>query len=118
MTVNDVIKHAIPILEGIRVPMAEIETIGAPVAGVIRDLKQCVVFMDSVEAEQAAKRAAAEEEEAAQQAEAQEEAAARLAAEQEEEAARKAAEVEEAEREAMNQEEKEEEKENDERADV
>ena len=107
MTVNDVIKHAIPILEGIRVPMAEIETIGAPVAGVIRDLKQCVAFMDSVEAEQAAKRAAAEEEEAARQAEAQEEAAARLAAE-----------AEEAEREEMNQEEKEEEKENDERADV
>ena len=95
MTVNDVIKHAIPILEGIRVPMAEIETIGAPVAGVIRDLKQCVAFMDSVEAEQAAKRAAAEEEEAARQAEAQEEAAARLAAE-----------AEEAEREEMNQEEK------------
>lgn len=107
MTVNDVIKHAIPILEGIRVPMAEIETIGAPVAGVIRDLKQCVAFMDSVEAEQAARKAAEAEE-----------AAAREDAEQEEAAARLAAEAEEAEREEMNQEEKEEEKENDERADV
>ena len=118
MTVNEVIKHIIPVLEGIRVPMAEIETIGAPVAGVIRDLKQCVAFMDHVEQEQAARKAAEAEEAAAREAAEQEEEAAREAAEQEEEAARKAAEAEEAEREEMNQEEKEEEKENDERADV
>ena len=70
MTVNEVIKHIIPVLEGIKVPMAEVETIGIPVSNVISDLKQCVAFMDSVEeqaareeAEQEAARAAAEQEE-------------------------------------------------------
>lgn len=62
MTVNDVIKHVILVLEGVRVPMAEIETIGAPVAGVIGDLKKCVAFMDQVEQEQAARKAAEAEE--------------------------------------------------------
>ena len=70
MTVNEVIKHIIPVLEGIKVPMTEVETIGIPVSNVISDLKQCVAFMDSVEeqaareeAEQEAARAAAEQEE-------------------------------------------------------
>lgn len=70
MTVNEVIKHIIPVLEGIKVPMTEVETIGIPVSNVISDLKQCVAFMDSVEeqaareeAEQEAARAAAEKEE-------------------------------------------------------
>lgn len=69
MTVNEVIKHIIPVLEGIKVPMTEVEAIGIPVSNVIRDLKQCVAFMDSVEqearekAEQEAARAAAEQEE-------------------------------------------------------
>lgn len=71
MTVNEVIKHIIPVLEGIKVPMTEVEAIGIPVSNVISDLKQCVAFMDSVEeqaareeAEQEAARAAAEQEEA------------------------------------------------------
>lgn len=51
MTVNDVIKRIIPVLEGIKVPMTEIPTIGIPVSGAINDLKQCVAFMDSVEQE-------------------------------------------------------------------
>ena len=70
MTVNEVIKHIIPVLEGIKVPMTEVETIGIPVSNVISDLKQCVAFMDSVEeqaareeAEREAARAAAEQEE-------------------------------------------------------
>lgn len=58
MTVNEVIKHIIPVLEGIKVPMTEVEAIGIPVAGAISDLKKCVAFMDSVEQEQAAKKAA------------------------------------------------------------
>lgn len=51
MTVNEVIKRIIPVLEGIKVPMTEIPTIGIPVSGTINDLKQCVAFMDSVEQE-------------------------------------------------------------------
>lgn len=93
MTVNEVLKRVIPVLEGIRVPMTEIPTIGIPISGAINDLKQCVAFMDRVEQEQAARKAAEEE-------------------------ARKAAEQAEAEREEMNLEEKEEEEKNDERPDV
>ena len=69
MTVNEVLKRVIPVLEGIKVPMTEIPTIGIPVSGAINDLKQCVAFMDRVEqevrekAEQEAARAAAEQEE-------------------------------------------------------
>ena len=69
MTVNEVIKRIIPVLEGIKVPITEIPTIGIPVSGAINDLKQCVAFMDRVEqedrekAEQEAARAAAEQEE-------------------------------------------------------
>ena len=68
MTVNEVIKRIIPVLEGIKVPMTEIPTIGIPVSGAINDLKQCVAFMDRVEqeasekAEQEDARAAAEQE--------------------------------------------------------
>lgn len=51
MTVNEIIKRIIPVLEGIKVPMTEIPTIGIPVSGAINDLKQCVAFMDSVEQE-------------------------------------------------------------------
>lgn len=51
MTVNEVIKHIIPVLEQIKVPVAEMEAIGIPVAGAVNDLKKCVAFMDSVEQE-------------------------------------------------------------------
>ena len=63
MTVNEVIKHIIPVLEGIKVPMTEVETIGIPVSNVISDLKQCVAFMDSVEQEAAREKAEQEERE-------------------------------------------------------
>ncbi len=66
MTVNEVIKHIIPVLEGIKVPMTEVETIGIPVSNVISDLKQCVAFMDSVEQE-AREKAEQEEREKAEQ---------------------------------------------------
>lgn len=67
MTVNEVIKHIIPVLEGIKVPMTEVETIGIPVSNVISDLKQCVAFMDSVEQEAAREKAEQEEREKAEQ---------------------------------------------------
>lgn len=67
MTVNEVIKHIIPVLEGIKVPMTEVETIGIPVSNVISDLKQCVTFMDSVEQEAAREKAEQEEREKAEQ---------------------------------------------------
>ena len=70
MTVNEVIKHIIPVLEGLKIQVAELDTIGIPVRDVIIDLKTCVAFMDSVEeqaareeAEREAARAAAEQEE-------------------------------------------------------
>ncbi len=66
MTVNEVIKHIIPVLEGIKVPMTEVETIGIPVSNVISDLKQCVAFMDSVEQEAAREKAEQEEREKAE----------------------------------------------------
>ena len=67
MTVNEVIKHIIPVLEGIKVPMTEVETIGVPVSAVITDLKHCVAFMDKVEQEarEKAEQEAAEAENAA-----------------------------------------------------
>lgn len=67
MTVNEVIKHIIPVLEGIKVPMTEVETIGIPVSNVISDLKQCVAFMDSVEQEAAREKAEQEERKKAEQ---------------------------------------------------
>lgn len=67
MTVNEVIKHIIPVLEGIKVPMTEVETIGIPVSNVISDLKQCVAFMDSVEQEAAREKAEQEKREKAEQ---------------------------------------------------
>ena len=67
MTVNEVIKRIIPVLEGIKVPMTEIPTIGIPVSGAINDLKQCVAFMDRVEQE-AREKAEQEEREKAEQA--------------------------------------------------
>ena len=66
MTVNEVIKHIIPVLEGIKVPMTEVETIGIPVSNVIGDLKQCVAFIDSGEQE-AREKAEQEEREKAEQ---------------------------------------------------
>ena len=66
MTVNEVIKHIIPVLEGIKVPMTEVETIGIPVSNVISDLKQCGAFMDSVEQEAAREKAEQEEREKAE----------------------------------------------------
>lgn len=81
MTVNDVIKHVIPVLEGIKVPMTEVEAIGLPVSAVINDLKNCVAFMDRVEQE-AREKAEQEEAEKAEQ-EAAEQAASEEAPEEE-----------------------------------
>jgi hypothetical protein len=74
MTVNDVIKHVVLVLGGIKVPMAEFQTIGLPLAGAIKDLKQCVVFLNQVEEEARREQEEAEkaEQEAAEQAAAEE----------------------------------------------
>lgn len=61
MTVNEVVKVELRVLEGIHVPVSEMETIGIPLANVVHDLKKCVEFMDAVEQEENRKKAEAAE---------------------------------------------------------
>ena len=54
MTIKEATAHVIQTLKGIRVPMAEIETIGVPISQCIGILSQCVDYME--QADQAAQK--------------------------------------------------------------
>lgn len=57
MTVNEVLKVVIPVLERIKVPVTEVEEIGMPIANAVKDLRACVRCLDNIEKETAEKAA-------------------------------------------------------------
>lgn len=54
MTIKEATAHVVQTLKSIRVPMAEIETIGVPISQCIGILSQCVDYME--QADQAAQK--------------------------------------------------------------
>ena len=49
MTIKEATAHVIQTLKDIRVPMAEIQSIGVPVSQCIDILSQCVTYMEQAE---------------------------------------------------------------------
>ena len=60
-TVKDILNDVINILNGIKIPMNELEEIGLPVGRAINGIKLCVEAYEKAEEEEAAKKAAASE---------------------------------------------------------
>lgn len=55
MTVKDVLKDVMDTLNGISIPVSQLDSIGMPVARAINGIKACVDAMEKAEAEEAAK---------------------------------------------------------------
>lgn len=55
MTVNEVLKNVIAELERISVPVAEIRSIGMPIAAAVANLRECTAVIDKAEEEARAK---------------------------------------------------------------
>lgn len=55
MTVKDVLKDVMDTLNGISIPVSQIDDIGMPVARAINGIKACVDAMEKAEAEAVAK---------------------------------------------------------------
>lgn len=62
MTIKEATAHVIQTLKDIRVPMAEIETIGVPISQCIGILSQCVEYMEQADQAEAQKEGEADAE--------------------------------------------------------